>query len=122
MIGKLNGNTIGLKINVFHALVLAVLSVAACGSSSDPELKKESGMVAAGLEMLRSGSPMQRDSTIRTFYGIKHSELLTAHLDDPDPNVRIGMVSALGYLKDKASAPALNQLLLSTDDYLLRRR
>lgn len=102
------------------ALVFALLAFFSCGPKADPVMENERKMVSEGLEILRSGSPMQRDSTIRTLYGVKHSELLTAHLNDPDPNVRIGMVSALGYIKDKASAPSLNRLLVSTNDYLLR--
>ncbi|MCE5271288.1 HEAT repeat domain-containing protein [bacterium] len=100
-------------------LVSAVVLALACGPR-DPQLKKETAMVTSGLEVLRSGTPLQRDSTIRTLYSLKHAELLTAHLDDPDPNVRIAMVSALGFLKDKSSAPALNRLLTTATDYLLR--
>ncbi len=100
-------------------IVAAAVLAMSCGPR-DPQLKKETAMVNSGLEVLRSGTPLQRDSTIRTLYSLKHAELLTAHLEDPDQNVKIAMVSALGFLKDKSSAPALNRMLTSTTDYLLR--
>lgn len=106
---------------LFFLLTCSAVGVLAvsCGSG-DPELKRERKMVAAGLDVLRNGAPMQRDSTIRSFYNIKHADLLIEHLDDPDQNIKIAMISALGFIKDKAAAPALNSLLTATDDYLLR--
>jgi hypothetical protein len=101
------------------ALLLAGLVVLSSCGPRNPELAREKKMVEASLDVLRSGTPMQRDSTIRTLYNVKNAQLLAAHLGDPDPNVKIGMVSALGYIKDKSTAPALNGLLAVTQDYLL---
>ncbi|HUU28656.1 MAG TPA: HEAT repeat domain-containing protein [archaeon] len=91
-----------------------------CGPKEDPELARERAMVTGGIEILRSGTAVQRDSVIRTLYKITNPQLLHVYLEDPDPNVQIGMVSALGYLKDKSAAPMLTELLRKVDDYLLQ--
>lgn len=105
-------------IVLFGFIAACVLNVSC--RSGNPELKRERKIVAAGLEILRNGTPLQRDSTIRTFYSIKNADLLIEHLDDPDQNIKIAMISALGFIKDKAAAPAPNGLLTATRDYLLR--
>ena len=99
---------------------LALIIWSGCGPKEDPELVRERRLVNHGIEILRSGTPVQRDSVIRTFYNLKNPQLLQKFLNDPDPNVQIGMVSAIGYHKDKSAAPALNSLLIQVDDYLLR--
>ena len=91
-----------------------------CGPREDPELVRERQILNQGIEILRSGTPVQRDSVIRTFYNLKHPKLLQDFLTDPDPNVQIGMVSAIGYHKDSSAAAALNSLLSQVDDYLLQ--
>ena len=99
-------------------LVLIIWS--GCGPKEDPELVRERQLVNHGIEILRNGTPVQRDSVIRTFYNLKNPKLLQDFLNDPDPNIQIGMVSAIGYHKDNSAAPALNSLLIQVDDYLLQ--
>ncbi|MBN2289292.1 MAG: HEAT repeat domain-containing protein [Candidatus Glassbacteria bacterium] len=102
---------------------LAGLLFFTCCSSKDKrqeEAVPEEQVVAAGIEILRNGTPVERDSVTRSFYNIRNARLLVAHLNDPDSNVQIGVVSALGYIKDKSTVGPLNELLLSADDYLLR--
>jgi len=99
---------------------LSLIIWTGCGAKEDPELVRERQQVSRGIEILRSGTPVQRDSVIRTFYNLKHPKLLQNYLTDPDPNVRIGMVSAIAYHKDTSAAPALNSLLSQVDDYLLQ--
>ncbi|MEA2063574.1 MAG: HEAT repeat domain-containing protein [Gemmatimonadota bacterium] len=89
------------------------------GSGSAPPVIPEEQLVAQGVEILRSGTQVERDSVTRALYNIRNTSLLVAYLSDPDPNVKIGMVSALGYIKDKSTARALNRMLPTEDDYLL---
>jgi len=102
------------------AALLALLLSLGCGPSADPVLEKEQEMVGAGIELLRNGTSVQRDSVIRTFNNLSHPELLHPFLSDSDLNVRIGVVSALGNIKDSTAVDKLNSMLLSSDDYLLR--
>ena len=98
----------------------------ACGSGKDKQDQaaqqevSEKQIVAEGIVILRKGTIVERDSVTRTFYNIRNTSLLVPYLNDPDPNVQIGVVSALGYIKDRTTAQPLNGLLLAVDDYLLR--
>jgi hypothetical protein len=103
-----------------HFFSLWIFILSGCGPKEDPTLAMERKMVAGGVEILRSGTPVERDSVIRTFYQLANPGLLHPFLVDTDPNVLIGMVSALGYLKDKTAAAALSDLLKKTNDYLLQ--
>lgn len=100
--------------------VIGLIICTACSSKEDPEIVRERQMVSNGVEILRSGTPVQRDSVIRTFYSLKHPKFLQDFLNDTDSNVQIGMVSAIGYHKDSSAVGALNSLLGQVDDYLLR--
>ena len=101
-------------------MLIALLLTSGCGEKVDPVLESETAMVTQGVEILRSGTSVQRDSVIRTFNNLKNPQLLHPYLKDAEANVRIGVVSALGNLKDKGAAAELNQMLLTSDDYLLR--
>jgi HEAT repeat protein len=90
------------------------------GKKQDPVLDQETIMVDEGVMILREGTSVQRDSVIRTFNNLSHSELLHPYLAETDISVRIGIVSALGNLKDLGSVGPLNTMLLESDDYLLR--
>ncbi|MFC1544662.1 HEAT repeat domain-containing protein [Gemmatimonadota bacterium] len=90
------------------------------GKQADPVLESEKLMVTQGVEILRDGTSVQRDSVIRTFNNLENSQLLHPYLKDTDAGVRIGIVSALGNLKDQAATGELNAMLLASDDYLLR--
>ncbi|OGG02471.1 MAG: hypothetical protein A3F83_01285 [Candidatus Glassbacteria bacterium RIFCSPLOWO2_12_FULL_58_11] len=98
----------------------AGLLLSGCGPKEDPQLTAERKQVNEGVEILRSGTPVERDSVIRTFYNLKNPQLFQAFLADSNLNVQIGMVSAIGYHKDKSAAAALNNMLLSVEDYLLK--
>lgn len=113
-------NVSGLVRLLLPLWLIGLIIWTGCGPKEDPELVRERQIVSQGIEILRSGTPVQRDSVIRTFYNLKHPELFPDFLSDPDPNVRIGMVSAIGYHKDKSAVSALNSLLCQVDDYLLR--
>ena len=98
----------------------------ACGSGKDKQDQaaqqevSEEQIVAEGIEILRKGTLVERDSVTRTFYNVRNASLLVSYLNDPDPNVQIAVVSALGYIKDKTAVQPLNELLLAVEDYLLR--
>lgn len=105
--------------------ILALIITLSCGSGAKepatPSLRElETSMVTEGVKILLNGTAVQRDSVVRSFYGIKNTDLLVDHLNDPDENVSIGMVSALGYIKDPKTADALNSKLMTTEDYLMR--
>ena len=117
---SLSFNVSGLVRLLLRLWFIGLIIWTGCGPKEDPELVRERQIVSQGIEILRSGTAVQRDSVIRTFYNLKHPEFFQNFLNDPDPNVRIGMVSAIGYHKDKSAAAALNSLLSQVDDYLLR--
>jgi HEAT repeat protein len=108
---------------LFCVAVLTGLILSACGSGKTEQQQRrisEERLVAEGVEILRSGTPVQRDSVTRSFYSIRNADLLVARLNDTDVNVQIGVVSALGYLKDDTAVKPLNDLLLAVNEYLLR--
>ncbi len=102
--------------------VLITMVILGCGGAEkqDPVLEHEKVMVGEGVQILRDGSSVQRDSVIRTFNNLSHPELLRPFVADADINVRIGVVSALGNLKDLGAVVVLNRMLLESDEYLLR--
>ena len=105
--------------------ILALIITISCGSGAkeppSPSLRElETSMVNEGVKILHNGTAVQRDSVVRSFYSIKNTDLLVDHLNDPDENVAISMVSALGYIKDPKTADALNSKLMTTEDYLMR--
>ncbi len=106
----------------FRVAVVLAVAVIGCGRGKqpDPVLEKETVMVDEGVRILREGTSVQRDSVIRTFNNLSHPELLRPYLAETDSNVKIGVVSALGNLKDVGAVAELNAMLLSSDDYLLR--
>jgi hypothetical protein len=110
----------GIEVVAALTLVMMILLPGCGGKKADPVLEKETLMVKQGVEILRSGTSVQRDSVIRTFNHLTNPQLLRPFLKDSDNKVRIGIVSALGNLKDQAAAGELNQMLLDSDDYLLR--
>jgi hypothetical protein len=105
---------------VLTVLVTVVSLGCGGGTKQDPVLEQEKIMVDEGVMILREGTSVQRDSVIRTFNNLSHSELLHPYLAETDISVRIGIVSALGNLKDLGSVGQLNSMLLESDDYLLR--
>ncbi|MFH1070360.1 MAG: HEAT repeat domain-containing protein, partial [Candidatus Glassbacteria bacterium] len=115
----LGGVAVSWYVGLAFFVMIFAAAITGCGKKEDPQLVAERKMVTEGVEILRGGTPVQRDSVIRTLYNLKNPGLLQQYLQDTDPNVQIGVVSAIGFLKDKSAAPALNQLLLSVKDYLL---
>ena len=112
-----------LLFRLFNMFILAGLISIACGLGKTEQEKireAEEIQIANGVEILRSGTPVQRDSVTRSFYNIRNADLLVARLNDTDINVQIGVVSALGYIKDDIAVKPLNNMLLTVDDYLLR--
>jgi len=112
-----------LRVVCLAGLVLGGCQFFACGSHKEgrdaaPGVSEEQ-IIAEGVEILRNGTPVERDSVTRSFYNIRNSSLLIERLSDPDTNVRIGVVSALGYIRDKAAARPLNEMLLSEQNYIL---
>lgn len=96
-----------------------LLLVCGCGKE-DPVLAREKVMVNEGIPILRSGTSVQRDSVIRALNDLENPQLLHPYIHDADPGVQISVISALGNLKDSNAVDSLNQLLLSSEDYLLR--
>lgn len=103
------------------ALMLTLMF--SCGgdkTAEDPQLAQERRMVSEGIEILRGGTSVQRDSVIRTFNYIQNPHLLHPYLNDDELTVRIGVISALGNLRDVSAVDTLNRMLRAEEDYLLR--
>ncbi len=112
----------GTILRLFCLIGLSVLFSFACGSSKDKQEEtavSEERIVAGAVEVLRHGNIVERDSVTRTLYNIRNASLLLDYLNDPNYNVRIGMVSALGYIKDRVAAQPLSELLHTEKNYIL---
>ncbi len=111
----------GWRVAVVLTVLISVITVGCGGGEKpDPVLEQETVMVDEGVQLLRQGTSVQRDSVIRTFNNLSHPELLHPFLAETDISVRIGIVSALGNLKDPGAVGRLNAMLIESDDYLLR--
>ncbi|MBW7995295.1 MAG: HEAT repeat domain-containing protein [Candidatus Glassbacteria bacterium] len=103
-------------------ILSAMLLISGCGGGekADPVLEGEKVMVTEGVQILHTGTSVQRDSVIRTFNNLNNPRLLHPYIHNADLSVRIGIVSALGNLKDRGAVDSLNRMLVTSDDYLLR--
>ena len=109
-------------LRLFCLIGLSVFLSFACGSSKDKQEEtavSEERIVAEAVEVLSHGNIVERDSVTRILYNIRNASLLLDYLNDPNYDVKIGMVSALGYIKDRVAAQPLSELLLSEKNYIL---